>query len=123
MDYAIAGGVNMILGDDFTQHTAAFDFLSKDQRCKAFDDSANGYVRAEGGGLAPRVNRDLVQNMMLNARLSNQPEWRQAPSVITAPHRLPRKTSFLRPAGMHRSDRWISPMWNVMARAEEEETR
>ena len=51
VDYAIAGGVNMLLDEEFTENMRNSRFLSQDSRCKAFDDSANGYVRAEGGGL------------------------------------------------------------------------
>ena len=57
VDYAIAGGVNMLLDDEFTATMRNSGFLSKDNRCKAFDDSANGYVRAEGGGLVLLVNK------------------------------------------------------------------
>lgn len=62
VDYAIAGGVNMLLGNDFTERMRNSGFLSKDNRCKAFDNSANGYVRAEGGGLVLLANKKLVKN-------------------------------------------------------------
>lgn len=50
-DYAIAGGVNLIWSSN---HFVAFSkngMLSKDGKCKAFDDDANGYVRGEGGAV------------------------------------------------------------------------
>jgi acyl transferase domain-containing protein/acyl carrier protein len=62
VDYAIAGGVNMLLGNDFTNRMRNSGFLSKDNRCKVFDNSANGYVRAEGGGLVLLTNKKLVRN-------------------------------------------------------------
>jgi acyl transferase domain-containing protein/aryl carrier-like protein len=60
VDYAVAGGVNMLLGKDFTHRMRSAGFLSKDHRCKAFDDAANGYVRAEGGGMVFLANKSLV---------------------------------------------------------------
>ena len=86
VDYAIAGGVNMVLGNTFTDNMRGSGFLSIDQRCKAFDDSANGYVRSEGGGLVLLVNRALVDEYYatVNGSAINQNGGR--PQVITAPH-------------------------------------
>ena len=47
---AIAGGVNLIVSPDSTVTMSKFGGLSADGRCKAFDASANGYVRGEGAG-------------------------------------------------------------------------
>ncbi|MFA6240047.1 MAG: beta-ketoacyl synthase N-terminal-like domain-containing protein, partial [Candidatus Hydrogenedentales bacterium] len=50
-DLAIAGGANIILAPEtFIMFSSAF-MLSPDGRCKAFDASANGFVRAEGAGV------------------------------------------------------------------------
>jgi acyl transferase domain-containing protein/NADPH:quinone reductase-like Zn-dependent oxidoreductase/SAM-dependent methyltransferase/acyl carrier protein len=50
-DLALAGGVNIILiVDNFIAFCAA-SMLSPDGRCKAFDASANGFVRGEGAGV------------------------------------------------------------------------
>ncbi len=86
VDYAIAGGVNIIMGNTFTQMMKDSGFLSKDYRCKAFDDSANGYVRAEGGGLVLLVNKDLAERYYaeLLGSAINQNGGRA--QVITAPH-------------------------------------
>ncbi|MGD8846838.1 MAG: beta-ketoacyl synthase N-terminal-like domain-containing protein [Desulfobacteraceae bacterium] len=62
IDFAIAGGVNMLLDPAFTQSMRSSGFLSKENRCKTFDDSADGYVRAEGGGLVLLANKTLVDN-------------------------------------------------------------
>lgn len=86
IDYAIAGGVNMLLDEAFTVNMANSGFLSRDNRCKAFDDAANGYVRAEGGGLVLLVNKDLVDNYYaeITGAAINQNGRRS--QVITAPH-------------------------------------
>ncbi len=86
VDYAIAGGVNMLLDDAFTANMRNSGFLSADDRCKAFDNSANGYVRAEGGGLVLLVNRALADTYYaeLTGSAVNQNGGRS--QVITAPH-------------------------------------
>jgi acyl transferase domain-containing protein/NADPH:quinone reductase-like Zn-dependent oxidoreductase/surfactin synthase thioesterase subunit len=50
-DLAIAGGVNLILRPESTVMLSKAGFLNPDGYCKAFDASANGYVRAEGAGV------------------------------------------------------------------------
>ncbi len=86
VDYAIAGGVNMILGNGFTHSMRNSGFLSKDQRCKAFDDSASGYVRAEGGGLVLLVSKDLAEQYYAEVLGSSINQNGARPQVITAPH-------------------------------------
>jgi acyl transferase domain-containing protein/acyl carrier protein len=86
IDYAIAGGVNMIWGNNFTSYMRNSGFLSSDDRCKAFDNAANGYVRAEGGGLILLVNKNLVNNYYaeLLGSAVNQNGGRS--QIISAPH-------------------------------------
>jgi acyl transferase domain-containing protein len=86
VDYAVAGGVNMLLDDNFTGNMRNSGFLSQDNRCKAFDDTANGYVRAEGGGLVLLVNKALAGKYYAEIAGSaiNQNGGRS--QVITAPH-------------------------------------
>ena len=86
VDYAIAGGVNMLLDESFSASMRNSGFLSQDDRCKAFDDAANGYVRAEGGGLVLLVNKSLVPAYYaeLAGSAVNQNGGRS--QVITAPH-------------------------------------
>lgn len=45
---ALVGGVNFICNPRISMAYRKAGMLSPDGRCKAFDDSANGYVRAEG---------------------------------------------------------------------------
>lgn len=47
---AIAGGVNAIITPQRTLSFSQAGMLSKDGRCKTFDEDANGYVRGEGVG-------------------------------------------------------------------------
>ncbi|RJQ87928.1 MAG: acyltransferase domain-containing protein [Desulfobacteraceae bacterium] len=86
VDWAIAGGVNMLLDEAYTAHMRNSGFLSRDNRCKAFDDSANGYVRAEGGGLVLLVNKALADRFYaeLTGSAINQNGGRS--QVMTAPH-------------------------------------
>ena len=86
IDYAIAGGVNMILGTTFTHSMRDSGFLSQDQRCKAFDDFANGYVRAEGGGLVLLVNKELAEKYYAEVCGSSINQNGGRAQTITAPH-------------------------------------
>ena len=86
IDYAIAGGVNMILGNEFTDRMRNSGFLSKDNRCKTFDDSADGYVRAEGGGLVLLANKRFVKNYYAELLGSSINQNGNRSSIISAPH-------------------------------------
>jgi len=86
VDYAIAGGVNLLLGNTFTHSMRDSGFLSDDGRCKTFDDSAKGYVRAEGGGLVLLVNKELAQDYYAEILGSSVNQNGGLPQVITAPH-------------------------------------
>jgi acyl transferase domain-containing protein/acyl carrier protein len=86
VDYAIAGGVNMLLDEEFTGNMRNSGFLSQDNRCKAFDDSANGYVRAEGGGLVLLVNKSLAHEYYAEVAGSAVNQNGRRSQVITAPH-------------------------------------
>ncbi|WP_027133348.1 SDR family NAD(P)-dependent oxidoreductase [Geminicoccus roseus] len=48
---ALAGGVNLIMGQGTTAALGQLQMMAPDSRCKAFDDRANGFVRGEGCGL------------------------------------------------------------------------
>ncbi len=51
-EMALAGGVNMIIRPETAMSFSKGGFLSPDGRSKAFDESANGYIRSEGIGVA-----------------------------------------------------------------------
>jgi acyl transferase domain-containing protein/acyl-CoA synthetase (AMP-forming)/AMP-acid ligase II len=50
-DLAIVGGVNLLLSSDHSQVFERAGMLSPDGKLRAFDASANGYVRGEGCGV------------------------------------------------------------------------
>ncbi|MCV7423896.1 type I polyketide synthase [Mycobacterium yunnanensis] len=58
-DVALAGGVNVMLGPNTAIAESKSGFLSPDGRSKAFDESANGYARGEGGAVV--VVKTLAQ--------------------------------------------------------------
>jgi acyl transferase domain-containing protein/SAM-dependent methyltransferase len=49
-DYALVGGVNLMLSPELSVNFSKAGMMSPDGRCRTFDASANGYVRGEGGG-------------------------------------------------------------------------
>lgn len=59
-DQAIVGGVNAILSPGSTITLSQFGMMAPDGRCKAFDSSANGYVRSEGCGLVMLKRKSLA---------------------------------------------------------------
>jgi len=48
---ALAGGVNLFLSPEGMIALSRVGMLANDGHCKAFDDSANGFVRSEGAGV------------------------------------------------------------------------
>ncbi|WP_051342532.1 type I polyketide synthase [Pseudonocardia spinosispora] len=51
VDFAIAGGVNVMLSPEFMLSASRFGMFSPTGRCRAFDESGDGLVRGEGVGL------------------------------------------------------------------------
>jgi acyl transferase domain-containing protein/short-subunit dehydrogenase/acyl carrier protein len=49
--FALAGGVNLILGPEFFINFCRARMLSPEGRCKAFDAAADGFARGEGCGM------------------------------------------------------------------------
>ena len=47
-EFAIAAGTNLLLKPSTALHMLKLGMLAKDGSCKAFDASADGYVRSEG---------------------------------------------------------------------------
>ncbi len=50
-DFALAGGVNLVLSPDTTKALSRAGMMASDGRCKAFDARADGFVRSEGCGM------------------------------------------------------------------------
>ena len=66
-ELAIVGGVNVLLKPETFISFCNATMLSPDGRCKAFDASANGYVRAEGAGVV--VLKPLQKAVQDNDRI------------------------------------------------------
>jgi acyl transferase domain-containing protein len=62
---AVVAGVNLILGPEMFMSTSNLHMLSPDGKCQMWDAKANGYARAEGGGvLVLRTLEDALQNQV-----------------------------------------------------------
>ena len=48
---ALAGGVNLLISPELTVYFSKIAALAPDGQCKAFDASADGFVRSEGCGI------------------------------------------------------------------------
>ena len=67
-DLALVGGVQAIFSGRLTELRAVAGMLSPDGQCKAFDASANGFVRGEGCGVA-------VLKRLRDAEADGDPIW------------------------------------------------
>jgi polyketide synthase 12/epothilone polyketide synthase D len=65
-DYALAGGVNVIIKPEMTIAMSKATMLSRDGRCKSFDSRADGYVRGEGAAV-------VVLRRLSHARAAGNP--------------------------------------------------
>ncbi len=70
-DFALVGGVNALLSPELTLFSCQAGTLAPDGRCKSFDESADGYVRAEGCGvvLLRRESEALAARQRVRARV------------------------------------------------------
>ena len=67
-DLMLVGGVQAIFSGRLTQLRAQAGMLSPDGQCKAFDSSANGFVRGEGCGV-------VVLKRLSDAQADGDPIW------------------------------------------------
>ena len=90
-DLAVASGVNLLLSPELSITFSQAGMLSPDGQCKAFDASANGYVRSEGCGVVvlKRLSQALADNdnilAVVRGTAINQDG---ASSGLTAPNQL-----------------------------------
>jgi acyl transferase domain-containing protein len=90
-DMAIAGGVHLMLTPELTIYCSKANMISRDGKCKTFDESADGYGRGEGCGAvilkrlsdAESANDNILA--VVRGSLINQ-DGKSA--GITAPNRL-----------------------------------
>lgn len=70
-ELAIAGGVNIMLRPEFPTAMSKGKFLSQHARCKAFDEDAGGYVRAEGAAvfILKPLSKALADNDLIYASI------------------------------------------------------
>ncbi len=92
---AIAGGVNMVLTPELLLSLARWGMLSPDGHCKAFDASANGFVRAEGCGV-------VLIKRLADARADGDQIW--ALLRGWAVNQAGRSSAFGVPSGLAQSD-------------------
>ncbi|KAH8585608.1 beta-ketoacyl synthase [Bisporella sp. PMI_857] len=88
-DTAIAGGMNIITGSDMYAGLSQGHFLSKAGPCKTFDDTADGYCRADAVGtiILKRLEDALADNdPVLGVILGSATNHSSLASSITQPH-------------------------------------
>ncbi|KAE8373992.1 hypothetical protein BDV26DRAFT_296398 [Aspergillus bertholletiae] len=80
-DTALAGGTNILTNPDLFAGLDRGHFLSSTGNCKTFDDSADGYCRADGVGTVilkrlsdARADNDPIFGVILGARTSHSAE-------------------------------------------------
>ena len=86
---AIAGGINLILSPEVSINFSRAKMLSKDGRCKTFDNSADGYGRGEGCGIIilKRLQDAIADNNDIIAVIKGSATNQDGPSSgITVPN-------------------------------------
>ncbi|WP_292989602.1 type I polyketide synthase [Mycobacterium sp.] len=109
-DLALAGGVNIMIGPNTAIAESKSGFLAPDGRCKAFDQSADGYARGEGGGIvviktleqALRDGDDIYAQILGTA--VSQDGHTDGITVPSADAQQSAITNALRRAGIHPND-------------------
>jgi acyl transferase domain-containing protein/acyl carrier protein len=109
-DLALAGGVNIMIGPNTAIAESKSGFLSPDGRCKAFDESADGYARGEGGAVvvikpleqALRDGDDIYAQILGTA--VSQDGHTDGITVPSAEAQEAAITTALRRAGVHPND-------------------
>ncbi|WP_394832462.1 type I polyketide synthase [Pendulispora rubella] len=94
-DFALAGGVNLVLSPTLSISYSKWGMLSPDGECKTFDASANGFVRGEGAGVVvlKRLDDALAHGDPILAVVRGSAVNQDgATSVITAPNGLAQQT-------------------------------
>ncbi len=109
-DIALAGGVNIIIGPNTAIAESKSGFLSPDGRCKAFDESADGYARGEGGAVVvikpleqALRDGDQIYAQILGTAVS-QDGHTDGITVPSAKAQEAAITTALRRAGLHPND-------------------
>ena len=100
-DLALAGGVNIMIGPNTAIAESKSGFLSPEGRSKAFDDSADGYARGEGGAVV--VIKPLAGARRRRRDLRTDPRHR---GVAGRPHRRHHRASRGSPGSRHHGRRF-----------------
>jgi acyl transferase domain-containing protein/predicted O-methyltransferase YrrM len=107
---ALAGGVNLILNPDITIALSQSRMMAPDGRCKAFSESANGFVRGEGCGMIllkrlPDAIRDRNRILaVIRGSACNQDGRSSGLTVPNGPSQEAVVAAALADAGMHPND-------------------
>lgn len=86
--FALCGGVNLVLTPHSTVAISRLQMRSPDGRCNTFDSSANGYVRADGCGIAllrPLPDSDACRGNVLAGIRNSATNQDGKSSSLTAP--------------------------------------